>query len=153
MLSINQELYEIDDAIDEVVRAFLKLPVVQEYRQTRLAFLQSEDIQVAISDFQNCQEQYEEVKEFLAFRPDVAQLRRQLLSKKRTLDTHPKVIAYRQAEVALQEVLAELSSLLSQSISSDIFVDTGLPLAPKRPKHGHGRGDNIREKDSNVGEN
>lgn len=107
MLSINQELYEIDDAIDEVVRAFLKLPVVQEYRQTRLAFLQSEDIQVAISDFQNCQEQYEEVKEFLAFRPDVAQLRRQLLSKKRTLDTHPKVIAYRQAEVALQEVLAD----------------------------------------------
>ena len=63
------------------------------------------------------------------------------------------MIAYRQAEVALQEVLAELSSLLSQSISSDIFVDTGLPLAPKRPKHGHGRGDNIREKDSNVGEN
>ena len=79
MLSINQELYEIDDAIDEVVRAFLKLPVVQEYRQTRLAFLQSEDIQAAISDFQNCQEQYEEVKEFLAFRPDVVQLRRQLL--------------------------------------------------------------------------
>lgn len=153
MLSINQELYEIDDAIDEVVRAFLKLPVVQEYRQTRLAFLQSEDIQAAISDFQNCQEQYEEVKEFLAFRPDVVQLRRQLLSKKRTLDTHPKVIAYRQAEVTLQEVLAELSTLLSQSISSDIFVDTGLPLAPKRPKHGHGRGDNIREKDSNVGEN
>ena len=42
MLIINEQLFEIDDLIDEVVKDFLELPEVAAYRRPELAQLRKE---------------------------------------------------------------------------------------------------------------
>lgn len=150
MLSINQELVAIDEAIDEVAQSFLNLSLVAEYKEKKSDFLSDLELQERINEFQVLKEDYDSIKAFAPYRSDLSQLRRQLFSRKREIDLNPKVIAYRQAEVALQEVLAKLTSSLTEVISTSIFVDTGLPLASHKPIHGKGRGENIREKESDV---
>ena len=92
MLTIDEQLFDIDEAIDEVAAAF---------------------------------------------RSEVAEIRRQLFKEKRGIDINEKVSQLRQSEVAVQKNLAELSQKISSTISSDIFVETGLPLAPHKSHYGN----------------
>ncbi|EHI69992.1 hypothetical protein ACVRY7_04685 [Streptococcus ictaluri] len=73
-------------------------------------------------------------------------MRRQVLQAKRQLDLDPLVSQLRLAQVDLQAILANISQEIAKTVSEDIFVDTGLPLAAKRPKHGSGPYQNIKEK-------
>ncbi|MGT2929153.1 YlbF family regulator [Streptococcus dentasini] len=146
MLKINQDLLAIDHQIDMLVKAILETPQVQTYRTAKAVLTADSDLQEKILQFQNLQESYEEQKNYVNFRPEVAQLRRQVLAQKRQIDMTPCVQDLRLAEVALQKLLADLTTQISQAVSPDIFVDTGLPFAPHKRQHGHGRGENIREK-------
>ena len=129
MLTIDDQLLAIDDAIDEVVAAFLALDSVQDYLAVRQVFLSDKALQEDIAVFQALRQEYEAVETYAAFRPEVKTLRRQLVQTKRTIDMHEKMSALRQSEVAVQKILAELTQDISSVISSAIFVDTGLPLA------------------------
>ncbi len=84
-------------------------------------------------------------KEYEAFRPDVRELKRQVLRMKRQIDLNEVVIAYRHAEFDLQTILANLGEEIAQAVSGQIFIDTGLPLAPHKPHHKKGD-TNIKEK-------
>lgn len=75
------------------------------------------------------------MKEYAVFRPEVKEICRQLLQKKRELDLNRTVSLLRQNEVAVQTILAELTQEISSVISPTIFVDTGLPLAPHKSHH------------------
>ena len=132
MLAIDEQLFEIDEAIDEVAQAFLELDSVKSYLAIQKAFLADTALQARISHFQALKQSYEEVKDYAAFRPEVKDLRRQLLEEKRALDLDQTVSLLRQNEVAVQKILAELTKEISLVISPTIFVDTGLPLAPAR---------------------
>ena len=145
MLSINQKLFAIEDAMEEVVVTFLQLDSVQQYKKVRRDFLLDDELQKSILAFQDLQDNYQEVKDFTEYRPEVQELRRHLFQKKRELDIHKKVVKLRQSEVAVQEVLASLSQRITIAVSGDIFVDTGLPLAPHKPSHQKGWGHNIKE--------
>ena len=125
MLAIDEHLFEIDEAIDEVAKAFLALDDVQAYLEIKKIFLADAALQESISEFQDLKQSYEEVKEIC----------RQLLQKKRELDLNGTVSLLRQNEVAVQTILAELTQEISSVISPTIFVDTGLPLAPHKSHH------------------
>lgn len=125
MLAIDEHLFEIDEAIDEVAKAFLALDDVQAYLEIKKIFLADAALQESISEFQDLKQSYEEVKEIC----------RQLLQKKRELDLNRTVSLLRQNEVAVQTILAELTQEISSVISPTIFVDTGLPLAPHKSHH------------------
>lgn len=135
MLAIDEHLFEIDEAIDEVVKAFLALDDVQAYLEIKKIFLADAALQESISEFQDLKQSYEEVKEYAVFRPEVKEICRQLLQKKRELDLNRTVSLLRQNEVAVQTILAELTQEISSVISPTIFVDTGLPLAPHKSHH------------------
>lgn len=135
MLTIDDQLLAIDDAIDEVVAAFLALNSVQDYLAVRQVFLSDKALQEDIAVFQALRQEYEAVEAYAAFRPEVKTLRRQLVQTKRTIDMHEKMSALRQSEVAVQKILAELTQDISSVISSAIFVDTGLPLAAHSSHH------------------
>ena len=75
-------------------------------------------------------------------------MKRQVLRMKRQIDLNEVVIAYRQAELDLQAIMASLSQDIAQAVSDQIFIDTGLPLAPHKPHHKKGA-TNIKEKMSN----
>ena len=58
------------------------------------------------------------------------ELKRQVLRMKRQIDLNEVVIGYRRAEFDLQTILANLGEEIAQAVSDQIFIDTGLPLAP-----------------------
>ena len=144
MLIINKELLAIDQAIDCLVSYFLKLPEVENYRLKRQKFENDRELQEQLFAFQELKDSYDTAKEYEAFRPDVRELKRQVLRMKRQIDLNEVVIGYRQAEFDLQTILANLGEEIAQAVSDQIFIDTGLPLAPHKPHHKKG-GTNIKE--------
>ena len=145
MLIINEELLAIDQAIDCLVSYFLKLPEVENYRLKRQKFENDRELQEQLFAFQELKDSYDTAKEYEAFRPDVRELKRQVLRMKRQIDLNEVVIGYRQAEFDLQTILANLGEEIAQAVSDQIFIDTGLPLAPHKPHHTKGD-PNIQEK-------
>ena len=145
MLIINEELLAIDQAIEYLVSYFLKLPEVENYRLKRQKFENDRELQEQLFVFQELKDSYDTAKEYEAFRPDVRELKRQVLRMKRQIDLNEVVIGYRQAEFDLQTILANLGEEIAQAVSDQIFIDSGLPLAPH--KQNHKKGDtNIKEK-------
>ena len=147
MLIINEELLVIDQAIECLVSYFLKLPEVENYRLKRQKFENDRELQEQLFAFQKLKDSYDTAKAYEAFRPDVRELKRQVLRMKRQIDLNEVVIGYRQAEFDLQTILANLGEEIAQAVSDQIFIDTGLPLAPHKPHHKKG-GTNIKEERS-----
>ena len=145
MLIINEELLAIDQAIDCLVSYFLKLPEVENYRLKRQKFENDRGLQEQLFAFQELKDSYDAAKAYEAFRPDVRELKRQVLRMKRQIDLNEVVIGYRRAEFDLQTILANLGEEIAQAVSDQIFIDTGLPLAPHKPHHKKGD-TNIKEK-------
>ena len=129
MLIINEELLAIDQAIEYLVSYFLKLPEVENYRLKRQKFENDRELQEQLFAFQKLKDSYDTAKAYEAFRPDVRELKRQVLRMKRQIDLNEVVIGYRQAEFDLQTILANLGEEIAQAVSNQIFIDTGLPLA------------------------
>ena len=102
-------------------------------------------LQEQLFAFQELKDSYDTAKAYEAFRPDVRELKRQVLRMKRQIDLNEVVIGYRQAEFDLQTILANLGEEIAQAVSDQIFIDTGLPLAPHKPHHKKGD-TNIKEK-------
>ncbi|MEY8700524.1 YlbF family regulator [Streptococcus ferus] len=148
MLEINDQFFAIEAATERLLKELLKQPEVEVYRQAKKRFETDQALQADIAAFQALQVEFDSQKDYLAFRPEIKAQRRQLLTQKRHLDLNDKVLALRQAEVAVQEILAQISSRLAETVSAAIFVDTGLPLAPHKPPHQKGRGNNIKEKEN-----
>lgn len=144
MLIINEELLAIDQAIDCLVSYFLKLPEVENYRLKRQKFENDRELQEQLFAFQKLKDSYDTAKAYEAFRPDVRELKRQVLRMKRQIDLNEVVIGYRQAEFDLQTILANLGEEIAQAVSDQIFIDTGLPLAPHKPHH--------KKEDTNIKE-
>ena len=145
MLIINKELLAIDQAIDSLVSHFQMLPEVDAYRLSRQQFENDRELQEQLFAFQELKDSYDTAKEYEAFRPDVRELKRQVLRMKRQIDLNEVVIGYRQAEFDLQTILANLGEEIAQAVSDQIFIDSGLPLAPHKPHHKKGD-TNIKEK-------
>ena len=145
MLIINEELLAIDQAIDSLVSHFLMLPEVDACRLSRQKFENGKELQKQLFAFQELKDSYDTAKAYEAFRPDVRELKRQVLRMKRQIDLNEVVIGYRQAEFDLQTILANLGEEIAQAVSDQIFIDTGLPLAPHKPHHKKGD-TNIKEK-------
>ncbi|MDG6141977.1 YlbF family regulator [Lactococcus formosensis] len=114
MLIINEQLFEIDDLIDEVIKDFLNLPEVNAYRALKKVFEEDEDLQSKLQLLTDNQD-------YIAFRPELVQLRKELL-------LNEKVYQLRVAENDLQELLSELTKDITSAISEHIFVDENLPL-------------------------
>lgn len=98
MLIINEELLAIDQAIDNLVLHFLRLPEVENYRLKQQRFKNARELQELLLEFQELKESYDKAKGYEAFRADVRDLKRQVLRMKRQIDLNEVVIGYRQAE-------------------------------------------------------
>ncbi|MEY8444397.1 YlbF family regulator [Lactococcus ileimucosae] len=114
MLIINEQLFEIEDSIDTLVKAFLDLPQVAVYRGLKAEFEADKDLQEKLNILT-------ENQEYIAFRPELLQLKKEILFNE-------KVYNLRVAENDLQELLSDLTKDIASSISEHIFVDENLPL-------------------------
>ncbi|MBM7636196.1 YlbF family regulator [Streptococcus saliviloxodontae] len=144
MLIIDESLIELEDAADNLVSSFLKLPIVQTYLIALAEFEENDILQDQISQFVTLKESFEENEAYLAYRPEIRELKRKMLKQKRLIDTNPLVLSLRESQLAVQKELSNLAESLAQSVSEDIFVDRALPFYPhKRP---HKAGENIIER-------
>lgn len=148
MLVVNEELVKIDDAIDCLVDDLLKCKTFQTYLEKKSLFENDSVLQKDILTFKDLAEEYDKRKHLISFRPELLDLRKEVYAKKRALDLHPKVVDLRLAEVDFQEILAQVTQAIADTVSSHIFVDTGLPLSPKKERFSLGIYQNIKEKDS-----
>ena len=130
MLIINEELLAIDQAIDCLVSYFLKLPEVENYRLKRQKFENDRELQEQLFAFQELKDSYDTAKEYEAFRPDVRELKRQVLRMKRQIDLNEVVIGYRQAEFDLQTILANLGEEIAQAVQTRFLLILDYLLPP-----------------------
>lgn len=114
VLHINEELFEIDDCIDDIVSELLRSEEVAHYRAARDEFLADDVLQGKLALLQ-------ENLEFTSIRPELRDL-------KREINLNDKVYQLKLAENDLQELLSNLAKTLSYSISKHIFIDENLPL-------------------------
>ncbi|MFS1663087.1 YlbF family regulator [Streptococcus sp. zg-JUN1979] len=149
MLRIDEELLAIDDAIEELVEAFVIQEEAKCYRLAKEAVLKDRDLAQKMAIFEEKRSSYEKEAAYSAFRSEIKEQKKELYRLKRQLDLHPKLVALRQSETRLQESLAKISRQLSEAVSSDIFVDTGLPLAPHK-RHHKPNENPIRERSSHA---
>ncbi|HEL0647652.1 YlbF family regulator [Streptococcus equi subsp. zooepidemicus] len=146
MLIINEELFAIEKAIEQLVQDIRTSSQYQTYALAKKAFEADLALQTELALFEELKRDYELKQGLLESCPDARALRCQLLHQKRQLDLHPLVAELRLAQVDLQEVLATISTAIAEAVSEDILVDTGLPLATNRPRHELGPYQNIKEK-------
>ncbi|WP_081165359.1 YlbF family regulator [Lactococcus garvieae] len=114
MLIINEQLFEIDVLIDDLVKDFLDLPQVAAYRKLKAEFEADQNLQDNLRTLT-------ENQDYIAYRPELAQLKKDIL-------LNDKVYHLRVAENDLQELLSNLTKDITASISEHIFVDENLPL-------------------------
>ncbi len=146
MLVISEEFIAIEEAVDQLVADLKEMPQYKAYAEAKAAVEADMSLQVEMRKFQNIKQSYAASETLQAYRPEVRQLRREMLAQKRSLDCHPLVVAMRLAQVDFQVILANISEEIAGAVSESIFVDTGLPLASKRPRHSSGPYQNIKEK-------
>ncbi|MCI5870795.1 YlbF family regulator [Streptococcus sp.] len=146
MLEINQELIEIDDAIDALVASILETKEVKNYKKVKTRFQENTSLQEKLQLFSTLNQDFENQKAYLPYREDLKVLKKEWLLQKRQLDLDPLVQEMRQAEHDLQVLLSTVSHYLAKSVSEDIFVDEALPLSPHRRPHA--KGHHIRERNS-----
>lgn len=108
---------------------FLKLPEVENYRLKRQKFENDRELQEQLFAFQELKDSYDTAKAYRGFRPDVRELKRQFC------EWSVKLIKrggywLSSGRVRLQTILANLGEEIAQAVSDQIFIDTGLPLAP-----------------------
>lgn len=147
MLVINEDLIVIDDAIDQLVNNLLERDEFLNYQEKLNALDQDSEVQVAIQELSQLTDSYTKEIDFVKFRPELRELRRTILANKKKLDMNSKVIELRYAEVACQEILAEISQQIANVVSPTIFVDEGLPLSSSKEHPEIGIYQNIKEKD------
>ncbi|VTS18678.1 YlbF family regulator [Streptococcus pseudoporcinus] len=148
MLVINEDLFAIEDAIDYLIEDIKKTEEFQTYLKVYNEFEQDQQLQYDIEQFQRSLTALSDQKDYLRYRPGSKSLNKEILRQKRELDLHPKVVVLRIAEVDLQTILAEIAESIAETVSSTIFIDTGLPLAERRERITKGIYRNIKEGNS-----
>ena len=102
MLLINNQLFEIEDAIDDVIKNFLELEIVKSYQLAKNTVLSDNELQSKIVRFQEIKSVYDDQKDYIAFRPEVKKIRREMFQQKRAIGLNEKMIDLRRKEVDLQ---------------------------------------------------
>ncbi|KXT75650.1 YlbF family regulator [Streptococcus sp. DD12] len=135
MLIIDDQLLAIEEATNRVISALKQSPEYQAYQATQAAIEADLVLQDKVAQFEETKQAYEEIEAYRDILPEARTLRRDLFQLKRELDLYPLVGQLRQDENALQEVLAKVTQALAMAVDPSIFVDTGLPFAPRRKPH------------------
>ena len=103
----SKELLAIDQAIECLVSYFLKLPEVENYRLKRQKFENDRELQEQLFAFQELKDSYDTAKAYEAFRPDVRELKRQVLRMKRQIDLNEVVIGLSSGRVRFTDYFSQ----------------------------------------------
>lgn len=125
---INSEIIEVLDGVDEVSEMILNSEIYQEYIAARQAMNEDEAAQTHYQTFMKYKERYDEVMRFGKYHPDYQSVTRVTRKSKRAYDMVPSVMAYKQKETELQNLVDEVITIIATSISDNVKIEVGNPF-------------------------
>ncbi|MCT1904248.1 YlbF family regulator [Oceanobacillus sojae] len=114
------EYVDILDESELVGKMILQSDVMEQYQSAKKALDEDKEAQNLIRTFADVKEHYEDVQRFGRYHPDYYDIMKQVRSKKRDMDMHDKVAAFKIAERNLQKLLDEISQFVAESVSEQI---------------------------------
>lgn len=125
---------------DELAQAILSSDIFQTYLICRDKLKIDETAQKLIEEFTSWKDKYEEVQRFGKYHPDYETVNERVRLKKREMDLHPTISAFKKAERELEKLLYEVSTIIANSVSPHIKVPTGNPFFDQACGGGCGTG-------------
>ena len=122
------ERVEILQNADELAQMISQSEVGENYFISLYKLQNDMVAQEKIRSFVSMKERFEEVQRFGKYHPDYKYVNLETRARKREMDMHPSIIAFKQAEHQLQEVLDEISVILARSVSPHIKTPGGNPF-------------------------
>lgn len=124
----NDELFDLEDKVNQLARDVLNSQTVIDYLHAYQAIEKSSEVSDLVSDFLTKKEAFEKIEPYGKYAPDFKETRRALRKSKRALDTNELVATFKINETTVQNVLDYISLDIAQTISDTIKVDAGNPF-------------------------
>lgn len=114
------EYVDILDRSETLGKMVLQSDVMNAYKDCRRELAEDREAQELIQAFSNIKEHYEDVQRFGTYHPDYNVIMKEVRTKKRSMDMHEKVAAFKIAERNLQKMLDEISQHVALSVSEQV---------------------------------
>ncbi|MGM9925254.1 MAG: YlbF family regulator [Bacillus sp. (in: firmicutes)] len=122
------ETVEILQSADELAQMIVDSEIGEQYLISLYKLQHDAEAQTKIKAFAEMKDRFEEVQRFGRYHPDYKYVNLETRNRKRELDLHPTVAAFKVAENKLQEVLDQISGIIARSVSQHIKTPAGNPF-------------------------
>lgn len=120
MLIATMEYVDILDRSEALGKMVLQSDVMKNYEASRRQLEEDEEAQKLIQAFANTKDHYDDVQRFGRYHPDFNVIMKEVRMKKRAMDMHETVAAFKVAERNLQKLLDEISQHIALSVSVQV---------------------------------
>ena len=139
MIATLERLQIVENA-EQLAHMVLQSDLYEEYMRCLYNLRTNLEAMELVSQFVAMKEKYEEVQRFGKYHPDYREITKETRDIKRSLDLNETVVAFKNAENAIQKLLDEISVLVGKAVSEHIKVPTGNPFFDSMSSCGGGCG-------------
>ena len=139
MIATLERLQIVENA-EQLAHMVLQSDLYEEYMRCLYNLRTNLEAMELVSQFVAMKEKYEEVQRFGKYHPNYREVTKETRDIKRSLDLNETVVAFKNAENAIQKLLDEISVLLGKAVSEHIKVPTGNPFFDSMSSCGGGCG-------------
>lgn len=122
------ETVNILDQSDELSEMIKSSTIYYEYNEAKQKLETNFEVKVLRQKFDQIKSHYDDCLRFGRYHPDYSRVMKETRQQKRAYEMHPVVSDFKTKEAALQNLLDEVISIISFSISKNVKVDTGNPF-------------------------
>lgn len=119
-----QVLDQTDDLADQIRQSDLFIT----YQKAKQALVEDREAQRLYGQFLKSKINYDKVQRFGRYHPDYQEVMLTTRRLKREYEMHDTVVAFKQSETALQQLLDEIVTMIATSVSEHVKIDAGTPL-------------------------
>ena len=131
------ETANILDQSDELSACIMESEIYQAYREAKYKLETDLEVKILRKKFDQIKSHYDDCLRFGRYHPDYNRVMKETRQQKREYEMHPVVSNFKTKETELQNLLDEVVSIVSYSISNNVKVDTGKPFFTSE-SHGGG---------------
>lgn len=128
LMLATMERVEILNCSEELAHMILQSEIGENYLISLYKLQNDKDAQMKIKSFTTMKDRFEEVQRFGKYHPDYKYVNLETRTRKREMDMHPTVIAFKQAENMLQDILDQISVIVANAVSKHIKTPGGNPF-------------------------
>lgn len=124
----DEQLMQILDQTDDLADQIRHSELFDAYQKTKQALVEDREAQRLYGQFLKSKIKYDEVQRFGRYHPDYQEVMLTTRRLKRAYEMHHTVVAFKQSETALQQLLDEVVTIIATSVSQHVKIDAGTPL-------------------------